>query len=420
MKTVDFLIVGGSAAGTTAAETIRNLKPEAKIAIVTDENHEQYSRVLLPNYVRHQITREQMFLKKPDWYGEKKIELIRGEKVVGLDSRTKKVNVSSGDEIEYGKLLITVGGYVVPLDVPGGDSESVFYMRTVEDGERIIEKSKGAKRAVIIGGGFIGLEFSSCFRLNGIEEVTTLVRGDYYWSKKLDEESSRVVVGVLEKNGVTVKTQEVPDHIESDGGRIKAVITKSGHRFEADVVGVGIGIKSDFSWLSGSGIEISKGIITNEYLETNIPDVFAAGDCVEFYDPVFERKHMVGNWTNATTQGSAVGKTMSGQRTKFETASSYSISFFSSPHNGACSFIGVTDKDFADKIVVRGSSADGKVTRIFVKKYNGISRIVGATVVNNPVDVGPISMAVKNRVDVAGHIDDIGRLDFDLKTLTSS
>lgn len=417
MKTVDFLIIGGSAAGTTAAETIRRILPEASIAIVTDEAHEQYSRVLLPNYVRHQISREQMFLKKPEWYVEKKIELIRGGKAVGLEPDNKKVRLSSGEEIEYGKLLITVGGFVVPLDVPGSDLDQVLYMRTVEDGDKIIEKSKGAKKAVIIGGGFIGLEFSSCFRLNGVEEVTTLVRGDYYWSKKLDEESSRVVVGILKKNGVLVKTREEPDHIESDGGRIKAVVTKSGNRYEADVVGVGIGIKSDFSWLGGSGIEIAKGIVTNEFLETNIADIYAAGDCAEFYDPVFERRHLVGNWTNATTQGLVVGKTMGGERTKFETASSYSISFFSPPNSGACSFIGVTDEGFADKIVVRGFTKEEKVTRIFIKKYNGISRIVGATVVNNPVDVGPISMAVKRRVDVAKNVDDLGNIDFDLKSL---
>ncbi len=415
----DFVIIGGSAAGTTAAETIRNLNPEVKIAIVTDEDHEQYSRVLLPNYIRHQISREQMFLKKPQWYGEKKIELVRGVRAQRLAVGGKTITLSNGEEIEYGKLLITVGGYVVPLNVPGGDSENVLYMRTVEDGEKIIEKSKGAKKAVIVGGGFIGLEFSSCFRLNGIDEVTTLVRGKYYWSKKLDEQSSRVVVGVLEKNGVTVKTEEEVDHLESEGGKLVAVITKSGRRYEADVVGVGIGIKSDFSWLDGSGIEIAGGIVTNEYLETNVADVYAAGDCAEFYDPVFERRHLVGNWTNATSQGLAVGKTMSGQRTKFETASSYSINFFTPPNNGSCTFIGVADADFADQVIVKGSVNEGKVTRIFIKKYDGISRIVGATVVNCPADVGPITMAVRNRVDVSGKIDDLGKADFDLKSLTT-
>ncbi len=430
MNKVDFLIVGGSAAGTTAAETIRGILSDSSVAIVTDEDHEQYSRVLLPNYVRHQISREQMFLKKPEWYEEKKIELIRGVRAQRLDVSKKIVTLSNDEEIEYGKLLITVGGYVIPLDIPGADSDQVLYMRTVEDGEKIIEKSKGARRAVIIGGGFIGLEFSSCFRMNGIEEVTTLVRGKYYWSKKLDEVSSRVIVGVLGKNGVSVKTEEEPDHLESEGGKLTAVVTKSGNRYEADVVGVGIGIKSDFSWLSGSGVEIGGGIVTNEYLETSISGVYAAGDCAEFYDPVFERRHLVGNWTNATTQGSAVGKTMShsassgqaGQRTRFETVSSYSINFFTPPNNGSCTFIGVTDLDFADHVVVRGSAEAGKVTRIFIKKYPStgsgqVTRIVGATVVNNPVDVGPITIAVKNRIDVAKYVGDIDRLDFDLKSL---
>lgn len=420
MKRVDFLVIGGSAAGTTAAETIRGLVPNAKIAIVTDEAHEQYSRVLLPHYVRHKITRDQMFLKKPEWYLEKKIELIKREKAIGLDAKSKRVRVSSGKEITYGKLLITIGGYVVPLTVPGAESEEVLYMRTVEDGDKIIEKSQGAKKAVIIGGGFIGLEFSSCFRYNGIDEVITLVRDPYYWSKKLDEESSRVVVGILERNDVFVKTGEETDHLETKGGKMSAVVTKSGNRYEVDVVGVGIGIKSDFSWLLGSGVEVAKGIVTNEYLETNVADIYAAGDCAEFYDPVFERTHLVGNWSNATSQGAAVGKTMAGQRIMFETASSYSISFFDPPNSGACSFIGVCDSEFATEVVSRGSASENKVTRIFLKPYNGKMRIVGATVVNNPADVSPLTLTVKNKIDISSHKDNLGKSDFDLKRLLNS
>jgi hypothetical protein len=128
----------------------------------------------------------------------------------------------------------------------------------------------------------------------------------------------------------------------------------------------------------------------------------------------------LGHWANATSQGLAVGKTMTGLRTKFETASSYTTNFFDPPLGGSCSFLGVTDEKFADSIVVRGSAKVGKVTRIFVKKYDGISRIVGATVINNPSDVAPLTMIIKGMIDIGTHLADITSNDFDLKNLVAS
>ena len=139
MKSVDFLIVGGSAAGTTAAEVVRRTKPDASIAIVSEENHEQYSRVLLPHYIRHKVQREQVFLKKPQWYKEKNIELLKGVSVKSLKSQEHVVALSNGEEYKYGKLLITVGGDVVRLKFPGSDFENILYFRTIEDADRIIE-----------------------------------------------------------------------------------------------------------------------------------------------------------------------------------------------------------------------------------------------------------------------------------------
>ena len=414
MKSVDSLIVGGSAAGTTAAEVIRSLKPESSITIVTDENHEQYSRVLLPHYIRHKVTREQGFLKKPEWYQDKLIELIKGTKVTKLDSKGHKVTLSSGEEYQYGKLLIAIGGYVVKLKVPGADLTNILYMRTIEDADRIIEAASKSKKAVIVGGGFIGLEFCSGFKMNGVEEVTVLVREPYYWEGKLDEESSKVLVNTLGKNGVTVLVNEEVEKFVGDG-KVKSVVTKSGKTFEVDVVGVGIGIKSNLSWLEGSGIEINRAIVTNEYLETNLPDVYAAGDCAEFYDVTFDRKHIMGNWANATSQGSAVGKTMAGVKTVFETASSYSINFF----DGSCLFIGVTDDKFADEVISRGSVGGDKMTRIFVKTIDGSMRIVGATIINNPAEVSPLTSAVKGKVDIASSREKLADPNFDLKNLIS-
>ena len=425
MKKVDFLIVGGSAAGTTAAEVIRSLKPDSSITIIHDEEHEQYSRVLLPHYIRGKVKREQVFLKKPEWYEEKNIELAKARKAVSLDAKSHRVKDSGGEEYQYDKLLLAIGGHVIPIKVPGADLANILYMRTIEDAEKIVKVSSQSQRAVIVGGGFIGLEFTSSLKMNGVSEVTVLVREPYYWQGKLDRESSMVLVGTLEKSGVKVLVNEEVDHF-SGSSSVESVTTKSGKTFEAQAVGIGVGIKSDLSWLNGSGLKTNRAIVTNEYLETNLPDVYAAGDCAEFKDVIFARQHIMGNWANATSQGNAVGRTMvatplrqgsEGQgKTVFETASSYSINFF----DGSCSFIGVTDQDFADEVISRGSVDSGKMTRIFVKTIDNVTRIVGATVINDPAEVGPLTMAVKNKIDVSLKKDKLSDSSFNLGELASN
>jgi len=415
MKNSDFLIIGGSAAGTTAAETIRNNLPNSSITIVTDEDHEQYSRVLLPHYIRGKVAREQVFLKKEEWYVQKNIVLLKELKALSLEVSRKQVRLSNGEVYKYGKLLIAIGGKVIKLNVPGADSANILYLRTIEDADMVIEASRKSKRGLIIGGGFVSLDFATGFRVNGVREVTILTRDPYFWSAHLDPESSRIMTNLLSANGVEIMTGEEVDHFEAQKGdfflSVGSIVTKSKKKLESDIVGVGIGIKSDLEWLIRAGIKTNRAIVTNEYLETNIVDVYAAGDCAEFHDVFFERQHIMGNWANATSQGNAVGRTMSGARTVFETASSYSDTFF----NNSYSFIGVTDEKFADEAINRGSVEAGKMTRIFVKKMNGSTRIVGATVINSVADVSPLTTVVKNSIDIVRYKDNLGDEKFDLR-----
>ncbi|OGD87399.1 hypothetical protein A2870_01490 [Candidatus Curtissbacteria bacterium RIFCSPHIGHO2_01_FULL_41_11] len=434
MKRTDFLIVGGSAAGTTAAEVIRGLTPNSSITIITDEPHEEYSRVLLPQYITHKVTRETLFLKKTLWYEENKIELVKGARVVSLDSKTHRLKNERGEEYQFGKLLIAVGGYPLKLSVPGDDLENIHYLRTLEDADRFIETCKSgpsrlrvhpegsprgaSKKGVIVGGGLVSLDFAEGMKANGIGEVTILVREPYYWAGKLDFDSSRIIKSELEKNGVRVVAGEEVEKFEPIAGlhpvRVVGVVkTKSGKTFGCDVVGVGIGIKSDFSWLEGSGIKIDKAIVTNEYLETSLPDIYAAGDCAQFHDVIFEREHIMGNWANATSQGAAVARTMSGVKTLFESASSYSDTFF----EGKYSFLGVTDEKFADEVVERGTFEAGKKTRIFIKTIGGLMRIVGATIINDPAEVSPLTSAVKKKIDISAHYKKLGEPEFNMKDL---
>lgn len=421
MKSVDFLVIGGGAAGTTAAEVIRGLLPSASVSVISEENYEEYSKVLLSHYIRKEITRDKLFLKKPEWYSEKNIELVKGARVVKLDANSHVVGINNGEEYKYGKVLIATGGEVIKLPVPGGDLGNVLYLRTIDDSDAFIKSAVGVKKAIVIGGGFLSLDLVTGLKANGVGDITILVMEEFYWQGKLDSDSSRVLQNVLEKNGVKIVTGEEADHFDAAGpedlwpGGVGAVVTKSGKRFECDLIGIGIGIRTSLEWLAGSGIKIDKSIVTNEYLETNLPDVYSAGDCAQFQDVIFNLSHIVGTWANATSQGLAVAKTMTGQRTLFETASSYSDTFF----EGSYSFIGMTSEDYADEVVVRGSVEAGKVTRIFIKTIGGVTRVVGASVINNPAEVPHLTMAVKNRVDIAKHKDKLVDSAFSLSELNS-
>lgn len=414
---VDFLIIGGGAAGTTAAQVLRSLSPNSSISIITDENYEFYSRVLLPNYIRGEIPREKLFFKNEAWYQDNRIELVRKNPAKKLISADKILELADGEQYKYGKLLIAIGAKPIVLKNEGSDFQNIFYMWTLDDADRIIEASKGAKKGVVIGGGFIGLEFAHSFKVKGIK--TTILEGAaHYWGNRLDEESSKVLQNILEENGIKVVCGDLVEKFipKDNSSNVGSLVTKSGQEFESDLVGIGIGIRSDLSWLSGSGIKIDNGIVTNEYLETNLPDVYAAGDCVEYFDLFCRAPHLVATWANATTQGAVVAKTMSGIKTLFEAVSSYTINFF----GASCSFVGMTDRGFADEVISRGSVEDKRITRIFLKKFDNQTRIVGATVINAPNELSFLAGAIKNKVDVSSYKDKLTDIIFDLVSLENS
>ena len=341
MKSVDFLIVGGGVTGTTAAQTIRGLRPDSSVVILSDEPYELYSRILLTSYIRGEATQEQVFLKRNEWYQENRIDLVKGVSAQKLDANAHTVECANGDVYQYKKLLLALGARPIKLNVPGSELGNISYMWTIEDAEEVINALKGTNE-------------------------------------------SRRPGGPLTRRGVVI------------GG-------------------------GDLGWLEGSGIKIDQGIVTNEYLETNLGDVYAAGDCANYYDVIVEGQHLVGTWANAATQAVAVGKTMTGVKTVFEAVCAYTARFFES----TCSFVGMTEADFADEVVTRGTVAEGKISRIFLKNYpstssGSMTRIVGAIIANNFGEVAPITDAIKNKVDVSQNRDKLADANFDLHSLPIS
>ena len=412
MKKIDYLIIGGGIAGTTAAEFIRMQDSTGSVSIVAEEPELLYSRVLLPHFLRDQIPFERLYIRKQEHYPEKNIVLIKGTKVSKVNTQNKEVELDNGEIIQYENILIASGGKVNKLNIPGKDLKGVTYLRTVEDVKEINNFMNTAKTAAVIGGGFIGIEYAQSFVKAGLD-TTCFIRESFFWQNVVGENMGKLLTNILEKNGVKITPEaEITEFMGNKS--LKKIRTKKGKEIEADIVGVGIGIHLDLDYLKGSGIRIDKGVITNEYLETDTSNVWAAGDIAQFFDVLFEKSHGLGNWSNAAAQGKTVGSNMvagweSVKREIFATVSAYTIGIF----DNSFTFMGDPTVDKTTVLIERGSVKENKLGRIYVKE--GI--ITGAVLLNLPADRRVIENLIKNRVNIESNKDKITDISYNLNNL---
>ncbi len=408
MNKIDFLILGGGIAGTTAAEEIRSKDQNSSITIITEEPQRLYSRVLLPHFLRNENSLDSLFMRPEDNYQKKNIQLLTNLKVTKVDTQSKAVTTSDNQTFEYGKLLVATGGKVNKLSTTGSNLPEVVYLRTFEDAKKIRELINNSKEAVVLGGGFIGIEFAQSFIKNGLK-TTAIVMEKAFWEVVVGENSGELLTQILSENGVDVLTEtQVTEFSGQD--KLESVKTDKGTEIKADIAGVGIGIYLDIDYLKDSGLTLKKGIVTNEFLETSVPDVWAAGDAAEFYDPVFKKYHTLGNWANASSQGRTAGLNMVGEKTAFETTSLYSISVFGSNF----SFLGDPTVDDQTEVIERGSVADKKLARLLIRD----DQLIGASLINLPVERGSITRLIKDKVKITSTKAKLSDLSFDLSTIS--
>lgn len=323
---IDYIIVGGGIAGMTAAETIRERNKDASIAVFSTEPHLLYSRVLLPSYLKQRIPRDKVFMRTVHQLDEVNIGAHLSEEVVRVDPARHEVALKSAKTVGYRKLLIATGGRVRPLAIAGlKDLAGVYRLQTIDDADEFYQALPGIKHAVVLGGGFIALEFLETLVLRKIP--TTLIFPEArFFERFVRPEGSALFQENFERHGIRVISDDEARAAEGAEGSITMISTKNGNELPCDALCAGIGIQRNLEFLEGSGIQIGKqGILVNEYLETSAPDVLAAGDIAEFNDVVLGYSHLVGNWNNAFLQGKTAGCGMAGKRVPFTNLSNYSI-----------------------------------------------------------------------------------------------
>jgi NADPH-dependent 2,4-dienoyl-CoA reductase/sulfur reductase-like enzyme len=317
------VIVGSGVAGISAAEAIRSADPAAEITLVSEDRHGFYSRPGLAYFLTGEVPEKQLFLySKEDW---RRLNLrFVQTRATRLLPQEHRLELGGAGALTYDRLLLAVGATAVRLPVPGAELQGVAYLDSLEDAQRLVAMARRSRRAIVVGGGITSLELTEGLAARKVK-VHYLLRGDRYWPAVLDEAESRVVEHRLMEEGVRLHYHTELVEVVGRRGRMTGIRTEKGEIIPGDMLGVAIGTRPRLELAQAAGLETQRGILVNEYMQTNVPDVFAAGDCAQVFDPLSGQWVMETLWNPARAQGHAAGLNMAGVVTRYRHAPSFNV-----------------------------------------------------------------------------------------------
>ena len=320
------------------------------------------------------------------------------------------MKTKSGELYSFDKLLIASGGSPRAMSIPGENLAGVFRLQTMDDADGLVKFLPEAQKAVVVGGGFIGLEFLEIMQAHKIP-TSLIARDSHFFNGVLDQNGGELMNKNFERFGINLIFGD--EALEFGGKeRVSGLRTKKGLVLEGDIVGVGIGLKmnDDFTLGTSVGVTPGRGIRTNEFLETAVPGIFAAGDIAEYFDVIFGRYHKHGNWTNAFLQGRAAGQNMVGKRP----AAFKNVSFYSIANLGLhITFLGEAEDAEDVETVSRMDITARRYERFFLRE----EKLVGAVLINMFHDKPALTELIEKKIPVARARTDLADMSFDVKTL---
>jgi 3-phenylpropionate/trans-cinnamate dioxygenase ferredoxin reductase subunit len=315
-REVEYLIVGGGAAGFSAARALREEGASGAVVIISRDPDPPYDRTAVSKgYLGGGTERHQTLLGDDAWYAERDIELLTRTSAMKLDTEAHTVTLANKDVIKYGKLLLATGANVRRLRIDGSDLDGIHYLRALGNADAIRKDTENAERVVLVGGSYIATEVAATLTALGrkvaivMQEQVTLERG-------FGPAVGAFFQKALEDHGVEIHAGEDVERFEGADGRITAVVTKKGIRIPADAVIVGAGVAPDVMLASRAGLTIGDrgGVVTDSRLATSAPDVFAAGDIAEYESVVHGGDRIrIEHWDVAETQGRTAALNMLGR-----------------------------------------------------------------------------------------------------------
>jgi NAD(P)H-nitrite reductase large subunit len=311
----EYLIIGNSAGGIGAAEAIRETDKKNSITIISDETYPSYSRPLISEYLACERTFEEMLFRPVDFYSQNNIDLMLGKTVKSLDLLRRLVELNSGEKITWKKLLLSTGGIPIVPKMKGVNKKGVFEFLTLDDAKAIDKFLKDYSRAVVIGGGLIGVSVSEALTKRGVA-VTIVEMKDRVLNTILDERASAIAGEVLAESGIRVIVNNTVSEVIGKT-TVDGVVLDSGETIPCDLVVIAIGVLPRTELVLGTKIKVNRGIVVDRYMATSYPDVYSCGDVAEAYDFVFGTNRLTPIWPNAYIGGRVAGCNMAGIKTEY-------------------------------------------------------------------------------------------------------
>lgn len=406
-----YVIIGNGVASIAAVEAIRNQDEDGKITIISDEPHLAYSRPLISYLLAGKVSEESMPYRDRDFYEKNKVETLLGKKAIALNPKKKLVTLADKRKISFDKLLIATGGTSIFPDVRGKDLEGVFTFTKWGDVKRIreyIDKNK-VKKVVLVGGGLIGLK-----TVEGLMElkmkVSIVELADRILGATFDKKASDLIESRLKKMGCKVITKNTVAKVR---GRKKAagVILKDGVKLDCGMVIFAIGVAPNVEIAKGTRIKINRGILVDSHMQTNIPDIYAAGDVVEGPDLVAGGTRPIAIWPNAFKQGTIAGSNLAGVPKEY-------VGSFTMNSVELCDLptisVGLTDPKEDGYEVLDYCDEENFVYKKVVLKGD---TIVGAIFIKDIDRAGIYTGLITDKVDVSSFKEHLLKEDFGLLSL---
>ncbi len=406
-----YVIIGNSVASIAAVEAIRNQDKDGAITIISDEPHHAYSRPLISYLLAGKVSEESMLYRDRNFYKKNKVEVLLGKKAIALNPKKKLITLADKKKIHFDKLLIATGGTPILPKVKGKNLDGVFTFTKWDDAKKIkeyINKNK-VKKVIVVGGGLIGLK--TVEGLIGLKVKVSIVElADRILSATFDKKASNLIKTCLNKMGCNVITKNTVTKIRGKK-KVTSVILKDGLKLDCGMVIFAIGVAPNVEIAKGTDIEINKGILVDNHMQTNIPDIYAAGDVVEGLDFITGLTRPIAIWPNAYKQGNIAGSNMAG------VPKEYTGSFVMNSVE-LCNIptisVGLTDPKEDGYEVLDYYDEENLVYRKVVLKGN---RIVGAIFIKNIDRAGIYTGLIIEKVDVSSFRNHLLEEDFGLLSL---
>lgn len=401
-----YIIIGNSAAGVAAVEAIRQRDKDSKIIVISDEDYSAYCRCLISYYLAGEVKEDKILYRPESFYKENNIELLLNKKVAKVDPKKNRVTCEDKTSLTYDALLIATGASPKFPDTPGMKKRGVFGFRTIKDTKEIEGLLPVTKTACVMGGGLIGLKAAYALKKRNIE-VKVIIKSKQVLSQMLDFEAAGFVQRRLEERGIEVILGQDVNEVIGEGD-IRAVKLDSGKAIGCSLVIVGKGVSPNTGLIKDTEIKVNEGVIANSSLQTNIPNIYTAGDVCESFDLVIGKHTINALWPIAVEQGKIAGSNMAGDKINYDgSLGMNSIEFFGL----AVVSLGIYKVNPDDKSFEELKLKDAK-ENIYKKLILKENTLVGAIFAGDIKNSGVFLRLIRERIDISSLKDKLLKENF--------